>query len=56
MLTELKRSRVSPSSSHETGILMMSRLRLPVEKIAAKLKVNRKTTKKYSENTRSFNP
>ena len=50
MLTELKRTRVSPPSSHETGILMMSRLSIPVEKIAAKLKVNRKTAKNYSEN------
>jgi len=50
MLTELKRTRVSPPSSHETGILMMSRLSIPVEKIATKLKVNRKTAKNHSEN------
>ncbi len=51
-LTELNRARVSPSSSQETVIHMMSRLGIPVERIAALLKINRKTAKKYSENPR----
>jgi hypothetical protein len=34
MLTELKRPRVSPPSSHEMGVLMMSRLGISVEKVA----------------------
>ena len=51
-LTELNRPRVSPSSNQETVIYMMSRLGIPVERIAALLKINRKTAKKYSENPR----
>lgn len=51
-LTELNRARVSPSSNQETVIYMMSRLGIPVERIAALLKINRKTAKKYSENPR----
>ena len=59
MLTELKRSRVSPPSNQEKIILMMSRLGVPVEKIAARFEINRKTAKNYSENPRrilSANP
>ena len=52
MLTELKRSRVSPPASQETVILLMSRLGIPGEKTAARLKVNRKTAKKYFEHPR----
>ncbi len=51
-LTELNRPRVSPSSSKETVIHMMSRLGIAVERITALLKINRKTAKKYSENPR----
>jgi len=51
-LTELNRPRVSPSSSQETLIHAMSRLGISVERIAALLKINRKTAKKYSENPR----
>ncbi len=51
-LTELNRPRVSPSFKQEPAILMMSRMDIPVEGIAARLKVNRKTSKKYSENPR----
>ncbi len=51
-LTELNRPRVSPSSSQQTVIHMMSRLGLPVESITALLKINRKTAKKHSENPR----
>ena len=50
MLTELKRTRVSPPSSHETGILTMIRLSIPEERVAALLKINRKTVKKHDEN------
>ncbi|OPX41115.1 MAG: hypothetical protein B1H13_03870 [Desulfobacteraceae bacterium 4484_190.3] len=51
-LAELNRARVSPSFCLEKVILMMSRLGIPVERIAARLKINRKTAKKYSENLR----
>jgi len=51
-LTDLSRARVSPSSSQETVVHMMSRLGIPVERIAARLKINRKTAKKYAENPR----
>jgi hypothetical protein len=51
-LTELNRPRVSPSFKQEPAILMMSRMGIPVEGIAARLKINRKTAKKYSENQR----
>jgi len=40
MLTELKRCRVSPSSSQKMVVLMMSRLGIPVERIAARLNPN----------------
>ena len=51
-LTELNRPRVSPSFRLEMVIFMMSRMGIPVERIAARLKINRKTAKKYSENPR----
>ena len=51
-LKDLNRARVSPSFCLEKVILMMSRLGIPVESIAARLKINRKTAKKYSENLR----
>ncbi len=51
-LTELNRARVSPSFCLEKVILMMSQLGIPVESIVARLKINRKTAKKYSENPR----
>jgi hypothetical protein len=49
-LVEFNRPRVSPSSGQKIGTLLMSRLSIPVEKIAPRLKINRKTAKKYSEN------
>ena len=55
-LAELNRPRVSPSSSQETVIHTMSRLGIPVERLAARLKINRKTAKKYSENPRLIRP
>ncbi len=51
-LTELNRPRFSPSFKQEPAIVMMSRMGIPVEGIAARLKINRKTTKKYSQNPR----
>ena len=51
-LTELNRSRVSPSLRLEMVVLMMTRLGIPEERIAARLKINRKTAKKYSKNPR----
>jgi hypothetical protein len=50
--TELNRARVSPSLSLEAKILMMSRFGIPANRIAARLKVNRLTALKYSENPR----
>ena len=51
-LAELNRPRVSPSFKQEPAILMMCRRGIPVEGIAARLKINRKTAKKYSESPR----
>jgi len=51
-LAELKRARVSPSLSLEAKIFMMSRLGIPAARIAERLKVNRLTALKYSENSR----
>ena len=51
-LKELNRARVSPSLSLETRIFMMSRLGIPANRIAARLKANRLTALKYSENSR----
>jgi len=50
--TELNRARVSPSLCLESKIFMMSRWGIPVNRIAAQLKVNRLTALKYSENPR----
>jgi hypothetical protein len=49
-LTELNRHRASPISGRETGILMLSRLGVPIDRITARLKINRKTVTRYSEN------
>jgi len=52
-LKELNRARVSPSSlGLEARIFMMSRWGIPVNRIAERLKVNRLTALKYSENPR----
>ena len=48
-LRELNLARVSPSLSLETKILILSRLGIPVNRVAARLKVNRLTAQKYSE-------
>ncbi len=45
-LTELNRARVSPAFSLKKVIFMMSRLGISVERIAGRLKANRKTAKK----------
>ena len=45
---ERNRPRISPSLSPKAKILLMSRLGIPAERIAARLKVNRKTILKYS--------
>jgi hypothetical protein len=49
-LTELNRPRVSPSFKQAPAVLIMSRMGIPEEGIATRLKINRKTAKKYSEN------
>ena len=51
-MKELKRARVSPSLSLEVRIFMMSRLGIPANRIAERLKVNRLTALKYSDNPR----
>jgi len=51
-LKELNRARVSPSPSFEARNLFMARLGIPFDRIAARLKVNRLTALKYSENPR----
>jgi len=48
-LIERNRPHISPSVSLEVKILLMSRLGIPVDRIAARLKVNRKTVLKYSQ-------
>ncbi|GAG27496.1 unnamed protein product, partial [marine sediment metagenome] len=50
--TELNRARINKSLSLEVKIFMMSRLGIPANRIAARLKVNRLTALKYSENSR----
>jgi len=50
--TELNRARVSPSLGLEAIIFMMSRWGIPANRIAERLKVNRLTALKYSENPR----
>ena len=49
-LIERNRPRRSPSLSLEAKILLMNRLGIPVDRIAARLKVNRKTAYNYSDN------
>jgi len=51
-MRELNRARVSPSLSLKAKILILTRLGIPVKRIAARLKVNRLTALKYSENSR----
>ena len=47
---EFNRVRVSQPSSKEIGALVMGRLGIPVERIAARLNIDRKNAKKYVEN------
>jgi hypothetical protein len=49
---ELNRACVSPPLGFEAKIFMMSRFGIPANRIAARLKVNRLTALKYSENPR----
>ena len=49
-LTELNRHRVSPSLKSEPVIVTMNCLGIPEERIAALVKINRKTVKKHTEN------
>jgi len=51
-LIERNRPRISSHLNLETKILTMSRLGIPIDRIAARLKVNRKTAYKYSDNPR----
>ena len=48
-MKEINRHRVSPSLKKKTVVVTMNRLGIPEERIAARLKINRKTVKKYSE-------
>ena len=52
--TELSRARVSPSLSLEAKIFIMNRLGIPVDRIASRLKVNRKTVLNHVHNSRLF--
>jgi len=49
-LIERNRPRRSPSLSLEVKIVLMSRLGIPADRIAARLKVNRKTVLNYAHN------
>jgi len=49
---ERNRRRISPSLNPDVKILLMSRLGIPAERIAARLKVNRLTVMKYSSEPR----
>jgi len=51
-LTELNRQRVSPSLKSEPVIVTMNCLGIPEERVAALVKINRKTVKKQTENPR----
>jgi len=51
---ELSRARVRPSLSLEAKIVLMNRLGIPVDRIATRLKVNRKTVLNYAHNPRLF--
>ena len=51
-LAELNRRRVGPASSQETVIHTMGRLGIPLERVAARLKINRKTARKYADHPR----
>ena len=51
-LKELNRPRVSPLLKNEPVIVSMSCLGIPQERVAALVKVNRKTVKKHAENPR----
>ena len=53
-LSELKRSRVSPYLSLEVQIFLMSRLGITLNRIATRLKIDRKSALKHSENYRLF--
>ena len=49
--TEQNRPSISPRLNLKTKILLMSRLGIPLDRIAMRLKVNRKTVLKYSDET-----
>jgi len=53
-LAEQSRSRIIPSLSSELKILLLDSLGIPDERIAEKLKINRKTVTKYYNNLRLF--
>jgi len=54
VLAEQGRSRVIPSLSSEMKILLLHSLGIPDERIAEKLKINRKTVTKYCNNLKLF--
>ena len=49
-LAEFNRPRISLATSREISALIMAWLGIPVERIAARLNIDRKTAKKYAEN------
>jgi len=53
-LIEANRPRRRPSLSLEVKIVLMNRLGIPVDRIAARLKVNQKTVLNYAHNPRLF--
>jgi len=53
IVLERNRDRISPSLNLKVKILLMSRLGIPADRIAVRLKVNRLTVMKYSNDTRS---
>ena len=50
IMHERNRPRISPSLNLEVKILLMGRLGIPSDRIAARLKINRKTVLKYYDN------
>ena len=46
---DFNRARISSSAGREMGAFIMGRLGIPVERIAARLRIDRKTAKKYVE-------
>ena len=50
IMYERNRPRISPSLNLKVKILLLSRLGIPIHRVAARLKINRKTVLKYYDN------